>query len=93
VCEKGTAEFGYQLLQLAGQISSPTQYAGGSVWTIAEIIELKDYVKSFPGKLPYGALRAFAAHTGKSRDQVKAKVTYLKHIGELPFVHPKAARE
>lgn len=90
VCEKGTAEFGYQLLKLAGQISNPTSYSGGAVWTISEIMELKDYVKGFPGKLPYGALRAFAEHTGKTREQVKAKVTYLKHLGELPYLHPRA---
>lgn len=86
LCEKASTEFGYVIHQVVGSIIKPTKYSG-AIWSDLQILELKNYVKSFGNnKLPHGALRHFANEHGKTREQVKQKVTYLKSIGELPYL-------
>lgn len=86
LCEKGATEFSYSIMQEVGTVVKMNKYRG-NIWTDTQILELKNYVQSFGvGKLPQGALRHFANEHGKTREQVKQKVTYLKSIGDLPYL-------
>lgn len=87
LCEKEASIFCYGVLQQVGTIVKKNKYRG-NIWTDVQIIELKNYVNSFPKgqKLPYGALSHFAKANDKTREQVKQKITYLKTIGELDFL-------
>lgn len=89
VCEKSAAEFSFEILQTLGRITKPLM-TSRSKWSVEDTLALRDYILGFEGEVPHGALRKFAELKGKSRDQVKSKISYLKRTGMLPYVNPRA---
>lgn len=83
VCEKGTAEFAYELLKAVGQVADSTRIEQ-TRWTPLQIQQLKEYVLAFGGVVPKGAYAKFAAQLGKDRRQISNKVQVLRKQGELP---------
>jgi hypothetical protein len=83
VCEKGTAAFAYELLKEASRIADPTELKPNH-WSPLQIVQLKEYVLSVGNEIPYGGYSLFAKQIGKTREQVKDKVSALRKLGELP---------